>query len=90
VPWNYDAGLKELASECASEVGVELGRGLRFSFASDAQIAMHAGYRSMMLGSVNHLKAPSNYHWPTDTADNVDYGSVADAARLCRRVIERL
>jgi Zn-dependent M28 family amino/carboxypeptidase len=79
----YDASLKALASECAERAGIPLGRGLRFSFASDAQIAMHAGYRSMMLGSVDRYKAPANYHWPTDDADHVDYATVGQAVELC-------
>jgi peptidase M28-like protein len=83
VPHGYDRALKDLASACAERAGVDVGRGLRFSFASDAQIAMHAGYPTMMLGSVNGYKAPANYHWPTDDADRVDYGTVAEAVELC-------
>ena len=83
VPHGYDRGLKELASACAERAGLDVGRGLRFSFASDAQIALHAGYRTMMLGSVDGHKAPANYHWPTDDADRVDYGTVAEAVQLC-------
>ena len=33
---------------------------------------------------------PTNYHWPTDTPDRVDYGTVADAARLARAVARRI
>ena len=43
-----------------------------------------------MIGSADEFKLPPNYHWPTDTADRVEYDTVADAARLCRRVIEKL
>ena len=45
-----------------------------------------------MIGSVNRdTKLPSNYHWPTDTADNVDYDTVARrASRLCEAVVRRL
>jgi hypothetical protein len=32
---------------------------------------------------------PSNYHWPTDTADLVDYRSVADAVELVMATIAR-
>jgi len=53
-------------------------------------IALRAGYRTAALASVDDLKVPTNYHWPTDTPDNVDYSTVADCARLCRRVLERL
>jgi hypothetical protein len=80
---DYDAGLKELARDCAERAGIPLKCGLRFSFASDAQIAMHAGYRSMMLGSVDRYRMPANYHWPSDDADNVEYETVGQAVELC-------
>jgi len=80
----------EALSESAREAGVHLGRGLRFSFSTDAIVPLRAGYRTAMLGSVDELKAPSNYHWPTDDADNVDYERVADAVRLCETLIRRL
>jgi hypothetical protein len=83
IPHGYDRALKDLASACAERAGVDVGRGLRFSFASDAQIALHAGYRTMMLGSVDGYKAPANYHWPTDDADRVEYETVAQAVELC-------
>ena len=35
---------------------------------------------AVMLGSVNEFKVPSNYHWPTDTAENVDYETRRRAA----------
>jgi hypothetical protein len=40
-----------------------------------------------MLGSISRYKAPSNYHWPTDTAENVDYSSVVDATLLCEQLL---
>jgi hypothetical protein len=43
-----------------------------------------------MIGSVDEFKVPANYHWPTDVPENVDYGSLADAARLSLRLLERL
>jgi Peptidase family M28 len=87
---DYDEELKALIDECAQSEGLELVRDLRFRNATDALIAMKAGFPSAMLGSVDEFKIPSNYHWPTDTAENVDYASVADAARLCWRVLARV
>ena len=40
--------------------------------------------------SVTDLKQPANYHWPTDVAENVDYGTLADAIRLSEAVVRRL
>ena len=42
------------------------------------------------LCSVTELKQPANYHWPTDTAENVDYGTLADAIRLTEAAVRRL
>ena len=35
-------------------------------------------------------KLPSNYHQPTDTADRVDYATVAAAARVTEATVRRL
>jgi hypothetical protein len=43
-----------------------------------------------MIGSVNRYKTPDNYHWPTDTADNVEIASVADAVAMCEALVRRL
>ena len=85
----YDPELKEELSAAAADAGVHLRRGLRLSFATDALPAVRAGYRAAMLGSVNEFKVPSNYHKPTDTADNVDYGRVGEAVALCDALVRR-
>lgn len=87
---DYPDDFKDLVSDVAAEVGVPLVRGLRFRNATDGLIALKAGYPTVMLGSINRYKAPDNYHWPTDTADNVDYGTVVGAIRVCDGVVRRL
>jgi hypothetical protein len=74
----------------ARDTGVDVIRGLWFRNATDGLITLKRGFPTVMLGSVDDLRIPTNYHWPTDTADRVDHSTVADAARLCRRMIERL
>jgi Zn-dependent M28 family amino/carboxypeptidase len=86
----YDAELLDLVEAAAAETAVHLRRGLWFRNATDGLITLKRGVPTVMLGSIDELGVPTNYHWPTDTADRVDYGTVADAARLCRRTIERL
>ena len=49
-----------------------------------------AGYRTALLASVTRHKAPANYHWPTDHADNVDFVRVGEAVSLCDALIRRL
>jgi peptidase M28-like protein len=87
---DYDEGFRELVAQCARRAGVHLRRGLRFRNATDALVALRAGYPTVMLGSVNRYKLPANYHWPTDVADNVDFSTTADAVRLCEEIVQNL
>ena len=83
------AGL-ELVDAVAQELGVWLFPNLRLRNATDGLIALKAGYPCACLGSVTEYKAPANYHWRTDTAENVDYDTMADAVRLCEAIVRRL
>ena len=87
---DYDEEFKSQFSDAAAELEIELVRGLRFRNATDALISLQAGYPTVMLGSISRFKAPSNYHWPTDTPENVDYSSVVDATLLCERLLRNL
>ncbi len=86
----YPDDFKTFVSDCARESGVALGRGLRLRNATDGLIALRAGYPTVAIGSVTELKVPSNYHWPTDTAENVDHDRVSDAVTLCTAIARRL
>jgi hypothetical protein len=79
---DYDEATKELVADAAAGAGVHVRRGLRFTFATDALVPLRRGYRVAGLGSVNAWLVPSNYHWPTDTPENVDYDSVAGAVEV--------
>lgn len=85
----YDPEQRRDAADVAGELGIALAPDFRFSFASDAQIARHAGYRCMLVRSIDELRTPSNYHWPTDTADRIDYGTIADATAVVDGIIRR-
>ncbi len=87
---DYPDAFKDLVSAAAEQAGVPLERGLRFRNATDGLIALKAGYPTVMLGSINRYKAPDNYHWPTDTAANVDYSTVVGAIRVCDGVVRSL
>jgi hypothetical protein len=89
-PYRYDDDFKDLVEEAARSVGVHVRRGLKFSFGSDALVAVRDGYRTAMMGSVNRRKTPANYHWPTDHADNVVYETVVDAVRVVDATVRRL
>ena len=83
------AGL-DLVDSVAQELGVWLFPNLRLRNATDGLHALKQGYPCACLGSVTDYKAPSNYHWRTDTPENVDYSTFADGVRLCEGVVRRL
>jgi hypothetical protein len=87
---DYPAPALELVDSVAEELGVYLFPNLRLRNATDGLIALKAGYTSACLGSVTEYKAPANYHWPSDTAQNVDYRTFEDAVRLCEGIVRRL
>ena len=86
----YPKDFLALLKEEAARLGIELVPNLRFRNATDGVIPLRRGYPAVALGSVDEFKIPTNYHWPTDTADRVDYGTVADCARLCDALVRRL
>ncbi|HEX8857174.1 MAG TPA: M28 family peptidase [Thermoleophilaceae bacterium] len=87
---HFPRRLLELLHECAGELGVYVQRGLSFRNTTDATVALKAGYPAVMIGSADEFMIPTDYHWPTDTADRVNYPTVADAARLVQAMIRRL
>jgi hypothetical protein len=90
VPHHYDAALKDLATACAADAGVPVRRGLHIVFASDAQIALHAGYRAMTLAASDELKLPANYHKPTDTPENLDLDCLDGAVDVLEGTVRAL
>ncbi len=87
---DYPSRSLELIDSEASRLGIELVPNLRLRNATDGVFPLNAGYECVSVCSVNELKNPSNYHWPTDTADNVNYDTLADGIRLAEGVIRRL
>ena len=85
----YPKDMLRRVKEAARDLGIDLVPNLRLRNATDGLIALRAGYPTVTFGSVDEFKIPTNYHWPTDTADRVDYGTVADMARLARELIVR-
>ena len=83
----YTESSREALARAGAAAGVELTRGLRTVAATDALIALRAGYRSCTLGGVDETKFPANYHWPSDTPDNLDWDSVEGAVRICEEYL---
>jgi acetylornithine deacetylase/succinyl-diaminopimelate desuccinylase-like protein len=83
----YPESSREALARAGADAGVELLRGLRTVAATDALIALRAGYRTCTLGGVDETKFPANYHWPSDIPDNLDWSSVEAAVAICDRYL---
>jgi acetylornithine deacetylase/succinyl-diaminopimelate desuccinylase-like protein len=81
---------RDLVERCATELGIPLERGFHARASTDAVIPSRAGFPTVMLGSLNEWRAMSNYHQMTDVPENLDYGTIADVARLAYAVAETL
>ena len=74
----------------AEEMGIWLYPNLRLHNGTDGLESLAAGYETAALCGCTDLKQPANYHWSHDLAENVDFGTVADAIRLSEAAIRRL
>ena len=83
---DYPEAAREALARAGAAAGVELRRGLRTVAATDALIALRAGYRVCMLGGIDETKFPANYHWPTDMPENLDWSSIDGAVEVCAHV----
>ncbi len=88
--YEYPRPALDLVDRTAAELGVWLFPNLRFRNATDSLVALKAGYPSACIGSVTDYKAPSNYHWHTDTAANVHYDTFRNGVRLAEAIVRRL
>jgi Peptidase family M28 len=83
----YSDEARRRLANVADSVGVELVRGLRTVAATDALIALRRGYDAVTLASIDASKFPSNYHWPTDTAENLDWATMERAFAVVDRFV---
>jgi Peptidase family M28 len=88
--YDYPAPALDLLDSTAAELGVWLYPNLRLHNGTDGMEPLAAGYETAVIAGCDDLKQPSNYHWPNDLAENVDFGSVADGIRLSEATIRRL
>jgi hypothetical protein len=84
---HYPRHMREALAAAADAAGVGVARGIRSVAASDAIIALRAGYPVVTLGSMDHTKLPLNYHWPSDTPDALFWQTTEDAIATCETFI---
>jgi Zn-dependent M28 family amino/carboxypeptidase len=76
------APFRDLVAHCANRCGVAIERGLRARASSDSVIPARAGHPTATLVSLTDWRAPANYHLPSDVPENLDYETIAGAARV--------
>jgi Zn-dependent M28 family amino/carboxypeptidase len=86
----YSPRALALIDGVAEELGIWLWPNLRLHNGTDGLEPLAAGYETASLCGCNELKNPSNYHWPNDLAENVDFDTVADGVRLIEAAARRL
>jgi hypothetical protein len=87
---DFDRGFLDLVATVAEEAGIEMERGLRARASTDSIIPHRHGHPIAGLVSLNDWRMISNYHLMSDTPENVDYDTAADAARLGHAVAAAL
>jgi hypothetical protein len=86
----FDRSFRDLVERAAAGVGAPVQRGLRARNSTDAVIPSRAGYPTATLTSVDRHKALSNYHLMSDTPENLDYRTVAQALVVTEAVAREL
>lgn len=74
----------------AEELGIWLYPNLRTYNGTDALEPRVAGYETVALCSCTDHKQPGRYHWPDDTAANVDFSTLERAITLSDAAVRRL
>ena len=74
----------------AGEEGIWLYPNLRTYNGTDGLESRVAGYETVALCSCTDHKQPGRYHWPNDTAENVDFSTLQRAITLSDRAVRRL
>ena len=83
----YSDSARRRLADAAAALEVELVRGLRTVAATDALVALRRGYAAATLASIDETKFPANYHWPSDTPENLDWGTMQRAFAVTERFV---
>jgi peptidase M28-like protein len=87
---DYTPAVRDWLAACGERAGHRLRRGLRSGFATDALIALKAGYPTGVLAAIDRYKMAPNYHSQRDVAANVDFDTVAACAEVCLEAVRSL
>jgi Zn-dependent M28 family amino/carboxypeptidase len=86
---DYPAHMREALARAADATGRQIVRGLRTTAATDAIIALRAGYPVATLASVDETKLPMNYHWPNDVPEALHWSTIESAIAVCEQFLRK-
>jgi hypothetical protein len=84
---DYTSRTREALADAAARAGVAIQRGIQTVAATDAIIALRAGYPTATLAAIEHTKLPLNYHWPNDTPDGLRWETIEDAIAVSEEFV---
>jgi acetylornithine deacetylase/succinyl-diaminopimelate desuccinylase-like protein len=84
---NYPAAMCDALADAAARAAVPVERGAKTVAATDALVALRAGYPVVTLASMEDTKLPLNYHWPNDVADNLRWPTLERAIEVCEQFV---
>jgi hypothetical protein len=87
---DYTPAVRDWLAECGRRAGRPLRRRLRSGFATDALVALKAGYPTGVLASIDAYKLAPHYHSQRDVAANLELGTVAAICEVCREAVRSL
>ena len=79
-----------VAAEVAREPEFDGVEGIAWPFSTDALVAHHHGFPAVTVMSMSADGQIPNYHWPSDTPENIDGGSLERCYGYLRRIVQRL
>jgi Peptidase family M28 len=86
-----DPSFRDLVAATAEEAGIPVVRGQRARSSTDSVVPSRAGYPTATLTSFEpETKLLSNYHLPSDTPENLDFGTVSQGLGLTEALVRRL
>jgi hypothetical protein len=76
---DYPERMRAALAAAAGAAGIAIRRGIRTVAATDAVIALRAGYPVVTLASIEDTKLPLNYHWPSDVPEALHWETIEGA-----------
>jgi hypothetical protein len=84
---DYPAAMCDALADAAAAAGVPVERGAKTVAATDALVALRAGYPVVTLASMEDTKLPLNYHWPNDVPENLRWATLERAIEVCEQFV---